>query len=52
MQVYRMEGSIVKVMAYEGGLIVIASWGMQFLSHNNDCSRAVFAGINIKKHLT
>jgi hypothetical protein len=25
---------------------------MQFLCHVDDCSRAVFAAINIKKHLT
>lgn len=51
-QVYRMEGSVTKVMAYEGGLIITAAWGMQFLSHEDDSSRAVFAALNIKKHLT
>jgi len=48
-QCYRMEGSVTKVMSYEGGLIVTATWGMQFLSHTDDCSRAVYAALNIKK---
>jgi len=43
---------VTKIISYEGGLIVLATWGMQFLSHNDDCSRAVFAALNIKKHLT
>lgn len=47
-----MEGSVVKIISYESGLILIATWGMQFLSHADDCERAVFAAINIKKHLT
>jgi class 3 adenylate cyclase len=47
-----MEGSISKIVSYESGLIVLATWGMQFLCHVDDCSRAVFAAINIKKHLT
>ena len=28
MQVYVMEGSIYRILTYEGGLIVLASWGM------------------------
>ena len=42
-QIYKMEGAVTKVTSYENGLIFIATWGMQFLSHLDDCSRAVFA---------
>lgn len=46
-----MEGAVTKVTSYEHGLIFMATWGMQFLSHLDDCSRAVFAAQNIKQHL-
>ena len=46
-----MEGAVTKVMAYEGGLVVAASWGSAFLSHYDDPPRAVFAALNIKRHL-
>ena len=48
---YKMEGSFSKVFSYESGLIILATWGMHLLSHYDDCSRAVLAAINIKKHL-
>lgn len=51
-QVYRLEGSISKLLAYEGGLIVMATWGVQMLSHNDDPQRAIFAANNIKKQLS
>lgn len=51
-QVYKMQGSITKIISYESGLIVLATWGMQFMNHMDDCSRAVYAALNIKKHLT
>lgn len=38
-----------RVITYEGGIIVIAAWGMQMLNHNDDPQRAIFAGNNIKK---
>lgn len=47
-----MEGSVNKIIAYENGIVFVATWGMQFFTHLDDCSRAVFAAINIKKHLT
>ena len=46
-----MEGAVTKVMAYESGLIVAASWGSAFLSHFDDPPRAIFAALNIKRHL-
>lgn len=50
-QVYAMEGSINKILAYEGGLIVIASWGTVGLNHDDDAPRAIFAALNIKQEL-
>jgi hypothetical protein len=47
-----MYGSILKVLSYESGIIVLASWGLSMLNHLDDASRAVFAAINIKKNLT
>jgi class 3 adenylate cyclase len=47
-----MEGSVTKIQTYESGIIFVATWGMQFLAHQDDTARAVFAAINIKKHLT
>lgn len=46
-----MEGSINKILAYEGGLIVLASWGSATLSHHDDAPRAIYAALNIKKEL-
>ena len=51
MQVYAMEGSINRILTYEGGLIVTASWGFQFLNHDDDAPRAIYAALNIKKEL-
>jgi len=51
MQVYLMEGSINRILTYEGGLIVLASWGTAFLSHNDDAPRAIYAALNIKREL-
>ena len=50
-QVYRLEGSITKLLGYEGGLIVVATWGVQMLSHTDDPQRAIFAAHSIKKQL-
>ena len=46
-QVYRMEGSLNKVVAYENGFTVIACWGLSPYSHDDDAARAVFAAQNI-----
>ena len=51
-QIYKMEGSIVRIYAYQSFILVIAVWGLQYLSHNDDCARAVFTAFNIKKELT
>ena len=46
-----MEGSINRILTYEGGLIVLASWGNASLSHDDDAPRAIFSALNIKKEL-
>jgi hypothetical protein len=43
-----MEGSVLKILAYESFIVVIAAWGMSYLSHMDDCARAVFAANNIR----
>jgi len=51
MQVYLMEGSINRILTYEGGLIVLATWGSISLNHDDDAPRAIYAANNIKKKL-
>ena len=50
-QVYRMEGSLNKIIAYENGFTVVACWGVSPYSHEDDASRAVFAAFNIQKKM-
>lgn len=46
-----MEGSFNKIMSYEGGIIVICSWGNSPLSHEDDSARAVLAAINMRNDI-
>lgn len=50
-QVYRMEGSLNKIISYEHGFLILACWGISPYSHEDDAARAVFAAFNIKKKL-
>ena len=43
-----MEGSLNKIISYEGGISVVCMWGLSPLSHSDDASRAVLAAIAIK----
>lgn len=44
-----MEGSLTKIIAYNEGFTVVASWGVSPYSHEDDAARAVIAAQNIKK---
>ena len=46
-QIYRMEGSLTKVVSFESGLTVVACWGVSPYSHDDDAARAVFSALNI-----
>ena len=46
-----MEGSINRILTFVGGLIVLASWGSNFLNHDDEAPRAIYAAMNIKKEL-
>lgn len=50
-QIYRMEGSLNKVVSYNNGLTVIACWGVSPYSHDDDAARAVYATLNIQRKL-
>jgi hypothetical protein len=47
-----MEGSFNKIISYEGGIIVLCSWGLSPYSHTDDAARAVFAALNIKSAIS
>jgi hypothetical protein len=38
-----MEGSLNKILAYNGGFTVVACWGVSPYSHEDDATRAVIA---------
>lgn len=42
-QIYRMEGSLNKIIAYNEGFTVVACWGVSPYSHEDDAARAVIA---------
>jgi hypothetical protein len=44
-----MEGTFNKIISYDSGITVIATWGVSPLSHEDDAARAVFAALNMKK---
>lgn len=50
-QIYRMEGSLNKIIAYNEGFTVVACWGVSPYSHEDDAARAVIAAQNIKKKI-
>ena len=50
-QVYRMEGSFNKIIAYDGGFAVLCTWGLSPMSHTDDAARAVLAAVNMQKKL-
>ena len=43
-QIYRMEGSLNKIVAYNEGFTVVACWGVSPYSHEDDAARVVIAG--------
>jgi hypothetical protein len=38
-----MEGSLNKILAYNGGFTVVACWGVSPYSHEDDAGRAIIA---------
>lgn len=47
-----MEGSLNKIISYEGGISIICIWGLCPMSHLDDSSRAVLAAMNIKQAIS
>jgi hypothetical protein len=47
-----MEGGVTQLMAYEKGIILVATWGNIFFNHYDDAPRAIFAAINIKREFS
>ena len=50
-QVYRMQGSLNKLVMDDKGSTLICLWGLSPLSHEDDAARAVLTGFNIIKEL-
>ena len=46
-----MEGSLQKIISYDGGISVAACWGVSPYSHEDDAARAVYASFNIKRKI-
>lgn len=46
-----MEGSLSKIIAYDNGFTIVASWGLSPYSHDDDSARAIFAAQNIQKKM-
>ena len=49
--VYRMEGTLNKLMMDDKGSTLICIWGLPPLAHQDDASRAIFTGFNLIKAL-
>lgn len=50
-QVYRLQGSINKLVMDDKGSTMICIWGLLPLAHHDDASRALLTGFNIIKAL-
>jgi len=50
-QVYRMEGSLNKLVMDDKGSTLICIWGLSPFSHDDDAVRAVLTGMNMKNAL-
>jgi len=50
-QVYRLQGSINKLVMDDKGSTMICIWGLPPLSNSDDASRALFTGFNMIKAL-
>jgi class 3 adenylate cyclase len=49
--VYRLEGSVNKLMLDDKGSTLVCIWGLCPLAHSDDPSRAIFTAINMRKEL-
>lgn len=50
-QVYRMEGSLNKLVMDDKGSTLICIWGLCPFSHEDDAARAILTAINIRREL-
>ncbi len=46
-----MEGSLIKLISYDNGFIMVSCWGVSPFSHDDDAARSVYAAINIQKRI-
>ena len=51
-QVYRLQGSLNKLVMDDKGSTLICLWGLSPFSHEDDAARAILTGFNIIKELT
>ena len=50
-QVYRMQGSVNKLLMDDKGSTLICLWGLLPLAHEDDAARAMLAGFNMIRAL-
>ena len=50
--VYRMEGSLNKLVMDDKGSTLICIWGMQPVAHEDDTTRAVLTALNMRRELS
>lgn len=50
-QVYRLQGSLNKLMIDDKGCTLLCLWGLTPFSHEDDAARAILTGFNVIKEL-
>lgn len=51
-QIYRLQGSLNKLVMDDKGSTLICLWGLMPFAHDDDAARALLTGFNIIKTLT